>query len=213
MDRIEMIGNVNPEWAIEIATFLELFPEFSRYRKIASMTSKSVSENEWWHPKTIFERCIYYPCAAGVRFEYAIEQYKVIVNFLRSGDWLTICYGLQNFLNSHNIQPKKKQIYWDIFSFMNNNGLNPDTLTIEHVERMKNEVKGLGEGFIGNMREQFSNSDNVCQYTDINYIKGFIKVYGSNFGIKEKSEMWMSMGFGRVSNSFMFQIFHYGDQC
>lgn len=213
MDRIEMIGILDPEWAVQISTFLDVFPEFQKYRKIACMTKKGITYDEWWYPKTMFEHCIYYPCAAGVRRDYAEEQFKMIVKFLRSGDWMTICYGLQNFLNTSGIQPKKQQIYWDIFTFMNNNGLRPDTLTIEHIERMKINVKGLGEGFIGNIREQFSDLDNVCQYTDIGYIKAFTTLYGSKIGIKQKSEIWMSMGFGRVANSFMFQIFHYGDQC
>lgn len=213
MDRIEMIGLVDSEWAIQISLFLEIFPEFNKYRKIAAMTTKSTSNNEWWEPKTIFEYCIFYSCEAGVRANYANEQYKIIIKFLRSGDWMTICYGLQNFLNSNSIQPKKKQIYWDIFSWMNNHGVNNETITIQHVEQMKIEVKGLGEGFIGFMREKFSNDDRVCQYTDIGYIKSFEKVYGSKHGIKEKSEEWMSMGFGRVVNSFMFQIHYYGDEC
>lgn len=213
MDRIEMIGLVNPEWAVQISTFLEIFPEFNKYRMISSMTTKPVSDNQWWEPKTLFEHCIYYPCMAGVRYTYAIEQFKIIVTFLRSGDWMTICRGLSNFLTSNNVQQKKKQIYWDIFTWMNNNNVNNETLTPDHVEIMKNGVKGLGPGFIGSIRETFTDSTETCQYTDIKYVKSFIKVYGSKQDIKEKSEMWMSMGFGRVANSFMLQIFHHGHHC
>lgn len=213
MDRIEKIGLVDPEWAVQISLFLELYPEFNRYRNIASMTNKSTDIDEWWIPKTLFEYCIYYPCSAGVREDYCKEQFKVIVKYLRSGDWMTICTGLQKFLLETNIQPKKRQIYWDIFSWINNHGLNNETITVQNVEQMKIDVKGLGDGFIGLIREQFSDNDNICQYTDIGYIKGFETLYGTRKGIKEKSNEWMSMGFGRVATSFMFQIFRYGHVC
>lgn len=209
MDRIEEIGLFNPEWAVKIANFIECFPEFQPYRRIAPMTDKAISCGFWWEPKNLFEFCIYYPCAAGVNFNYAVQQYQIIVTFLRSGDWNTICQGLYNFLSTNNIQEKKKQIYWDIFCWIANYNLKPETLTIENVEVMKNEVKGLGSGFIGAVREQYSDSDRICQYTDIGYIKGFKKLYGSKDKIKEKSEMWMSMGFGRVANNFIFQIQRY----
>lgn len=62
MDRIEMIAMIDSEWAIKNLTFLEIFPEFEKYRKIISMTNKAISGNESWEPKTLFEFCIYYPC-------------------------------------------------------------------------------------------------------------------------------------------------------
>lgn len=232
MDRIETIGLVNPEWAVLISNFLEVFPEFNKYRSIASLTDRGAEqratttaeqredkiggaamdkvEGEGWHPKTIFEYCIYYPCQAGVNQRYADEQFKNIIVFLRSGDWLSMCVRLRDFLETVNVQPKKKQIYWDIFNWMHNNGVTHETITMSHVERMKNEVKGLGVTFISCMREQFTDDNNVCCYTDMGFINSYVKLYGTKAGIKEKSEMWMAMGFGRVANSFMFQIYHYG---
>jgi hypothetical protein len=216
MDRIQWIGLVNPEWAQKISLFLDLFPEFNKYRQIASLTSKSIPTDEWWMPKTLFEFCIYYPCSAGVRYTYAVEQFKVICAFLRSectgpDDWNVISEKWNQFIASTpTIQPKKRQIYLDIIEWMKQHDINRNEITIAQVEQMQLEVKGLGVSFINAIREQYSTSDAVCQYTDIGYIKAYRTVYGTTSNIKQQSEQWMSMGFGRVATSFMFQIYHYG---
>lgn len=203
VDRLEMIGLANPEWAVKISNFLEVYPEFCKYRNIASMTDVGVSANAWWEPKTLFEYCIYYVCSSGVRYSYAIQQYQQIILFIRQdqSDQLCCC---------DKIQPKKRDIYRNILRWMEDNCVTKETITLDDVERMKVGVKGLGQGFIAFIREVFSKSEFVCQYTDINYIKGYTKLYGSSNHIREKSEEWMKAGFGRVATSFMFQICHYG---
>ena len=220
MSRIQQIAHIDPEWANQIQLFVSIFPEYQPYEHIASMTRAAVSSGKWWEPKTMFEWCFYYPCVAGVSFAYAIQQFQCIVTFLRSGTWETICADLDDFLGTNNIQPKKKQIYKDVLEWMVQHHTNPDTLTMDHVERLKQEVKGLGDGFIKSMRETFTESDDICQYTDIGFVKGYCMVYQIDRKtanqtqlhkqIQAKADQWTAMGFGRVANSFMFQISRYG---
>lgn len=211
IDRIEMISIVNPKWAVKITQFLENFPEFKKYRGIASMTEKAVSSNEEWMPITLFENLIYYICSSGVRYSYAVNQFKIIIKYLRCGDWNYITGNLYNFLNNNNIQPKKKSIYWNTLLWMHNNGINNNTITYEHILVMKNQISGIGDGLVAYITSQFTNSDNCLEYTDIIFCKGFEKVYGTKNKsiIKQKCQDYTNKGFGRVANSFMFQIYHY----
>lgn len=217
MDRLEFIALTNPEWAEKIYYFLETHPEFKPYRKISPSTEKAVQLNEEWYPKNIFEHAIYYACAAGVNAKYADDQFKNIVLFLRSGQgtddkkWEDINGRLYQFLINNSIQPKKKQIYWDMFCWMGNNKIKDTELTLAHLEAMQSSVKGLGPGFLAQMRGQYSNSDNCIEYTDIGFKGGFKKVYGTDnlTEIKKKVDEIVSEGYGRIFNGFMFQIFHY----
>lgn len=213
MDRLEFIALSNPEWAVRISEFLEKFPEFNRFRRIASATERVVKFDEDWEPKTLFEFVIYYVCSAGVRYTYAVEQYKKIVSFLRSDTWVNINANLYNFLISNvNIQQKKKQIYWDIFCWMGSKGIYNNTLTIDQALSMKNDIKGLGEGYYASIKSNYTNDDDCLEYTDIGFIKGFQKLYGKTDKkfMMSKLREYINQDCGRVANSFMFQIFRYG---
>ena len=213
-DRLKFIEKNNPEWALKIQQFITRFPEFNRYRNIASATDRpSVQNNENWMPISLFEHVIYYVCCSGVRYSYAIKQFSTIIDFLRSNTWQSMNEGLYNFIVKNNIQNKKREIYWNIFSWMIKYGITNSTLTIDHITYMKNEINGLGDGFLGYMNENFSKNDDCIQYTDTNFINGFYKVYGRNDSsfIKQKCLQYSQSGFGRVANTFMFQIFYYGN--
>lgn len=217
VDRLEFIAMTNPEWAEKIHYFLETHPEFQPYRRIAPSTEKAVLLNEEWCPKNMFEHAIYYAAAAGVNVKYANDQFKDIVSFLRSGQgsddkkWEDINSRLYMFLNTNSIQPKKKQVYWDMFCWMGNYKVTNSTLTLSHLEQMQVDVKGLGPGFLAQMRGQYSNNDSCMEYTDIGFKKGFKKVYGTDnlTEIKKKVDEIVSEGYGRIFNGFMFQICHY----
>lgn len=222
LDRIQAIRGNDPEWADILETFMTVFPEFSRYRKIAPFDSgrlsskyQTFSNPTFTEPKTIFENVIYYVANIGVRFDYGIKQWLLLKSFLDSGDWIYICTNLHSFLSNNDIQKKKKDLYWNIFSWMNNNSINFNTITIDHVIQMKNSISGLGVGFEGFMKSKFSDSDDFCEYSDINYKKGIRIVYGNitDTEIKKISEKFIEMGFGRVANRFMFQICHYSQEC
>lgn len=210
IDRLEMIALINPEWAIKICEFLENYPEFQKYRHIASLQDRPNSSGEEWMPKTLFEHVLYYICASGVRYTYAISQFKIVVNFLRS-DWIYITSNIYTFLSTNNIQPKKKSIYWNTLLWMYNRNITKDTLTYENILSMKYDVVGIGDGLVAYITTNYTNYDTCLQYTDINFCKGFEKVYGikDKSSIKQKCEEYTSRGFGRVANSLMFQISHY----
>jgi hypothetical protein len=218
IDRLEFIAINNLELAQKIHCFLETHLEFQPYRQIAPATDKNILLNKEWEPKTIFEHVIYYACASGVNVNYANEQFKDIVSFLRSGNdtnktkWEDINERLFNFLTIGSIQPKKKKIYWDIFCWMGINKITDNTLTINHIEKMTTEVKGLGHGFLAHMKGFYSDSDNCVEYTDKTFIKGFKKLYGTDNQtmIKKKVSIIINEGYGRIFNGFIFQIAHYG---
>lgn len=115
IDRLEFISMSDPLLAIKTSEFLETFPEFQNYRSIAPSTKRVIKFDEDWQPKTLFEYIIYYICISGVKYSYAIQQYKKIVTFLRSDTWVTINEKLYTFLNTTDIQEKKKEIYWFVF--------------------------------------------------------------------------------------------------
>lgn len=211
IDRIEFIAINNPEWAYKISQFINMFPEFNKYRHIASTTDKPINRKEDWMPITLFENVFYYVCISGVNYKYAIKQFKIIVSFLRSGDWITLNSTLYNFLINNEIQSKKRDIYWNIFVWMSKYSLTNTILQIEHIPYMKNEIFGLGDGFVAYMNTNFTDNDKCLEYTDINFIKGFKKVYGTDdiTFIRNKCNEYLKNGFARVANSFMFQIYHY----
>jgi hypothetical protein len=213
LDRLEFIALTNPEWAEKIMYFLEVHPEFQPYRQIAPSTERAIENNEDWAPKNIFEHSIYYVSASGVNVEYANDQFKKIVLFLRSGQgdkkWEDINSRLYQFLIDNSIQPKKKQIYWDMFCWMGNNKIRDTELNLSHIESMQIIVKGLGPGFLAHMRGHYSNKDNCMEYTDIGFKKGFKKIYGTDnlTEIKKKIDEIASEGYGRIFNGFIFTEF------
>lgn len=211
MDRLEFIAINDPEWAVMISEFLDKFPEFSKYRAIAPATRRAIPQNEEWIPKTLFETVIYYACASAVRYEYAVEQYKVIIIFLRSSDWITLNSQFYNFLMSSTITNKKKTLYWDIFHWMCQKGITNKTLTVKQALAMKDDIKGLGDGYYSFIKGNFSEDDDCIEYTDINFRKGFMKVYGTDnlTIIKNKVKEYVELGFGRIANGYMFQIYRY----
>lgn len=212
IDRIEFIGAKNPEWAVKLTQFMEMYPEFKRFRNIAPLDGYRTLTGEDWLPKTIFETVIYYACCAGVRYDYAIGQFKKIVSFLRSKDWISLNASLYNFLLSSSIQQKKQRVYWDIFCWMARHGITNETLTIDSALALKNDIVGLGDGYLAFMKLLYTSDDDCVQYTDIKFIKGFEKVYGKSKKsyIKEMAKKYIASGFGRVADVFMSQICYYG---
>lgn len=212
MDRIEKIGLQKPEWAVELNNFLERFPEFQQFRQIAPLdaTLPKTTDDEK-DPQTIFETIIYYVANTGVRFSYALQQFDLLRVFIRSYNWEQNLYYLQWFLNSYNIQPKKKDIYWNIYGYMNQRGITKDNITIENALEMQQYISGLGDGYLAYMRNKYTKSDDCLSYTDINFLKGFDKVYGRKDKkiVKEKCNEFLENNYGRVANSFCFSIYHH----
>lgn len=223
LSRMEQIRCNDPRWAELLDTFMLAFPEFSRFSNIAPFESGRLTNLSHFvlqnsdEPQTIFENVIYYVANIGVRFNYGIQQWLKLKSLIDSGDWTHICANLHSFLHNNQIkiQEKKKQVYMNIFSWMNINSIHSDTITIEHVIQMRKSISGLGVGFEGFMKSKFTDLDDFCEYSDINYKKGIRIVYGTitDTEIKKKSEKFIEMGFGRAANRFMFQICHYSHYC
>ena len=226
MNRLEKIISNDTEWGTKIKDFMDVFPEFLKFQEISPLESGRLSsrnENRlnllepnkgFEEPVSIFETIIYYVAASGVRFSYAISQWIKLKQFINKSDWNKNCTELWHFLNDNNIQPAKKDVYWNIISWMVIHSITKDTITMDNVYRMKHEIKGLGVGFEAFMKSKFTDLDNFCSYTDISFKKGFTKVYGpsTDTEIKKKSKLFIEMGFGRVADRFMFQICHYASK-
>lgn len=223
MNRINQIISHDPEWGSNVKDFIEAFPEFSKFQEIAPLESGRKNSNKlnlfkqdkgFVEPDTIFENIIYYVAGTGVRFAYAITQWNNLHSFIHRGDWNQNLIELSQFINDNNIQPAKKAIYCNIIYWMVNHNINKDTISMDNVFQMRREIKGLGISFEGFMKTKFTDLDNFCEYTDIGFKGGFKKVYGTSTTaeIKKKSELFIEMGFGRVANRFMFQIYHYANK-
>lgn len=212
LNRIEQIKLYDLNWANTIIKFITTFPEFAKYQEIAPFNMKPRVFNSDG-PDGIFENIIYYISASGVRFSYAKKQFDKLKTFIRSGDWNYLCNNLYNFLTTNDIQNKKKNIYWCVFNWMVIHNVDKNNITIDNVLNMKQEISGLGVGFEAHMKLLFTNEDNCIEYSDINYKKGFRIVYGnvSDLDIVNRSKLFIEMGFGRLANMFMFQIYHYSN--
>lgn len=216
IDRLEYIAIDDPEWAFKLSDFMIKFPEFAKFRAISPKSS--ILSSEIWMPKTLFENIIYYAAASGVRYDYALDQFKDIVSFIRNENWgnsntrwENVNANLYGYLNRSTMTLKRKTLYWDIFCWMGNRKITDQNLTVKDALLMKSDIKGLGDGYYAYIKKMFTTDDDCIEYTDRNFIKGFDKVYGKTDPrfIQEKISQFLNCGFGRIANLFMFQICHY----
>lgn len=205
--RLEMIGYHNPELAIKYSCMIEDFPELKPFIYVAPIKLHA----EECDVNTIFETILYYVANTGVNVKYANSQYDIIKTYIRSNSWDTIVYYISWLFHNYNIQPKKRQIYIDIITFMQNNGYNKDNITVEFAIYMKDHIKGLGDGYLGYIKNKYTNNQDCIQYTDMYFKKGFKKVYGTDnlSVIKNKCNEINNRGYGKFFSALLFNIAHY----
>lgn len=95
---------------------------------------------------------------------------------------------------------------------MNIRGITKDNITIEQALEMQQHISGLGDGYLAYMRNKYTESDDCLSYTDINFLKGFEKVYGRKDRqfVRAKCAEFLQCKFGRIANGYCFNICHYG---
>jgi hypothetical protein len=200
--------NLNdPVWAVTIHRFLTEYPEFQQYINFVPM--HSVETIPYNNVNTLFEAVMHYICASGVRYSYACKQWEIIYPLIgNSNDWNSILNNVDAIKFNHAIQPKKREVYNELCKYMNENGLTHTNITVSNLKVISKNVNGIGVGCVAWCNKYFTNDDDCIEYTDINFKKGFIKIYNTDklSDRKKKSEEWRSKGLGRIASLFVQNI-------
>lgn len=200
---------MQPEWATTVTIFVEEYPEFKPYLYLAPLNC--VEPIPYENVNTLFEAIVHYICAVGVRYDYAIKQWKYIYPFINTDNWTTIIENVDSFRVDVKIQNKKREIYYNLCQFMNENNLTHKNLTTTHLKMLQKNVKGVGDGCVAWCKKYFTFDDDCVEYTDINFKKGFAKVYGvETLSLRKKKAIeWQQKKFGRIGSLMVLQIGHY----
>lgn len=206
MDRLQMISRINPIWAFTIRDFVDEYPEFTPYLYLVPVNP--IEKIGYKNVSTLFESIMHYICSAGVRYSYAVKQWDIIYPLISSSNWEIIMENIEGIRNNINIQPKKREIYYNLCRYMNENHLNSNNITTNNLKNIQKNVGGIGVGCVAWCKKYFSNDDDCIEYTDLMFKKGFSKLYNTNSisAMKLKSEEWINKNFGRVANLFIINI-------
>lgn len=209
MNRLEFISQHNPFWAITISNFMDEYPEFKSYLYVAPLNP--IEPIPYKNVRTLFEAIMHYICASGVRYDYAVKQWTIIYPLINQEDWNIILENVSNLLTNNKIQNKKREIYYKLCIFMNENNITHKNLDMTHINLLQKNVSGIGVGCVAWCKKYFTFDDDCIEYTDICFKKGFEKVYNTNSlsVIKQKVKEWQEKGFGRIGNLMILQIYTY----
>lgn len=200
MDRLQFIQYVNPEWGNTIQCFLMDYPEFMPHiNKIPLVPNYPIP---YTNVNTLFQAILHYICSVGVRYSYAIKQWTYIFQLINLNNWDDICENMKNICTDTRIQNKKREMYYNVCLFMNVNNLTHITIQPHHIQLIKKNVNGIGDGCVAWIKRYFTTDDDCVEYTDINFKKGFKNIYGSESMKmrKDKTKEWTAKGYGRISN-------------
>lgn len=176
-DRLTLVKLIDPLWHQQIISFIEENPEFEILIPYTSLTKYPVGFNKNAAepfdpdaPRTIFETLIFAISAAGVKAEYGYNQYKQITSYLRTIDILD-----ENIEFPFKIQPKKINIYKNLFTTLLQNNINMNSMRLEDLEIVK-QVKGIGITALS-LCEQLYGDGLIVPYSDSQWCRGFSKFY------------------------------------
>ena len=206
MNRIHIISQINPEWAVTIYNFIERYPEFKQYEYLVPI--HPIEPIPYDNVNTLFDAIMHYICAVGVRYTYAVKQWELIYPLINYNDWEKIMENSINLRNNINIQPKKREIYYNLCQFMNQNNINHKNLNLSHLKLLQKNISGIGVGCIAWCKKYFTNDDDCIEYTDIYFKKGFKKVYNTDSLSQRKRQAgeWENNNVGRVANLMLINI-------
>ena len=209
MNRLELISHINPTWAVTILNFIEEYPEFKPYEYMAPLNP--IEPIPYKNVNTIFEAIMHYICAVGVRYKYASEQWQMIYPVINNDSWSDILENINNLKNNTLIQPKKRNIYYNLCIFMEQNNLTHKNLNLTHLKMLQKNISGIGDSCVAWCKKYFTMSDDCVEYTDINFKKGFEKIYhDSSLALrKRKAKEWQEKNFGRIGSLMTFQVAAY----
>ena len=213
--RMSFLEAFHPTFAVEVKVFFEQNPIFAPYKHLIPITPHplryGLNRGELLLPSSpvlLFEYLVFYVCESGVNHVYADKQWDAILPWLRENDYdlLKMC--------EHppiKLQPKKIQVYRDLATYLNSQGIHPEEMTLEMCLAL--EIKGIGVSTKNFLREAFGgdaykSSIDCVSYTDRNMVGGLRKVYGENASPKKIAATWGD--YKNVGNAMCFQVFHYG---
>jgi hypothetical protein len=211
-ERLTVIMELNPTYAIEIVMFMETNPEFLQISHLISLTELPIgfnlNSNEPYRsdaPEGVFEHLIYYIANAGVNANYSHKQWKKIQNYIRTHK------SLKDLTTTLSIQPKKIQVYHDLYHLLIKYNINSYDLNIDQALQLCQELKGVGDGCVTHLQTIFNKPITLPNYTDIGFKKGFMKFYNldkkpTKKQVFEKSKDWSNM---KIANSLMQQAYLY----
>jgi hypothetical protein len=206
MNRLELISQINPVWAVTISSFIEQYPEFKPYEYLAPLTP--IESIPYKNVNTLFQGIMHYICSVGVRYTYAIKQWEIIYPLINCDEWETILENSINLQNNINIQNKKREIYYNLCQFINQNNLNHENLNVSHLKLLQKNVSGIGDGCIAWCKKYFTSDDDCVEYTDIYFKKGFENIYHTDSLTlrKQKANEWEEKNFGRIGSLMTLQV-------
>jgi hypothetical protein len=206
MNRLEFISQINPVWAVTISNFMDEYPEFKPYLFMAPINP--IEPLPYTNVNTLFQAVMHYICAVGVRYTYAVKQWQLIYPLINCDEWEIIIENSINLQNNANIQNKKREIYYNLCQFMNENNINHKNLNVSHLKLLQKNVSGIGDGCIAWCKKYFTLDDDCVEYTDIYFKKGFAKIYHTDSlsSRKIKAKEWQEKKYGRIGNQMILQI-------
>jgi hypothetical protein len=206
MNRIAIILQINPVWGLKIYNFIEQYPEFKAYEYLAPINP--TEEIPYQNVNTLFEGIMHYICSVGVRYTYAIKQWEIIYPLIKFEEWEKIMESCISLRNNSNIQPKKREIYYNLCEFMSKNNLDHKNVNASHLNLLQKNVSGIGSGCIAWCKKYFTTDEDCIEYTDINFKKGFEKIYKTDSlsERKKKAKEWQNNNFGRIANLMVLQV-------
>jgi hypothetical protein len=110
--------------------------------------------------------------------------------------------NMNSLQTNPNIQPKKKEIYLNICTYLNEHSISHHSINISHMQLLRENIKGIGIGCLAWINKYFTNNDDCVEYTDIKFKKGFKRIYGeckTNI-MKIKADEWKNKKYGRIAN-------------
>lgn len=206
MERLNFIAQYNFEWACKINQFVQQYPEFEPYLYLVPLNP--IEPIPYTNVNNLFQAVLHYICAVGVRYSYAINQWTIIYEMINKETWEEILLGVEQIRINPNIQPKKREIYYNLCKFMDEQELTHETIKTKHLKLLQQNIKGIGDGCIAWCRKYFTYDDDCVEYTDIYFKKGFKKIYGNDNlkNRKMKAEEFVRNGFGRIANLMILAI-------
>ena len=206
MNRLELISQINPTWAVTINRFMDEYPEFKQYMYIAPL--HPIERIPYKNVNSLFQAILHYICAVGVRYTYAVKQWEIIYPLISVDDWGKIKENTFSLTTNTNIQNKKREFYYKLCDFMDKNNLDHKTLNVSHLKMLQKNVSGIGDGCVAWCKKYFTMDDDCIEYTDLFFKKGFEKLYHTDSLAlrKQKAKEWEEKKFGRIGNLMVLQV-------
>lgn len=218
--RLSIISHSDPQHAVEIIEFLEHNPEFRPYRHLIPINRHPLGYGMYSfeapradNPKNFLEFLLFYVCEAGVRATYAKTQWDMLYPVFRRLNYdLTASVA---DLAGH-IQPKKRQVYLDIDTYLKTHAIKPLELGLDHIKDLQATVTGVGVGAVAFLHHRFAEDHGVeyAQSTDIGFFKGYMKVYNLTKRPTKAQVDQTVAGWGkykRIGSDMLMQIYRYSD--